>query len=248
MARRRSPTRLAAISSFAAARWLVAASLAALAALAIAACGSGSSGNGVASKSPAEILAASKAAAAAASSVHVAGALSSGGTPLTLNLDLVAGHGGRGRIAESGLSFELIVLDNTIYIKGSPSFYSHFGGAAATQLFQGKWLKAPASGGELASLASLANFGRLLDQTLASHGVLVKGPTSVVAGQPAIELRDASGNGSLYVATTGQPYPLQIVKHGSETGRVMLTNWNHPVLLTAPPGAIDLSQLEHAGH
>jgi hypothetical protein len=220
-----------------------------LAAALIAGCGAGSSsGNGVASKSPSEILAATKTAAAGASSVHVAGALSSGGTPLTLDMDLVSGRGGRGQISENGLSFELIVVGDTVYIKGSPAFYSHFGGAAAAQLFQGKWLQAPVSSGELASLASLTNLSRLLDQALASHDTLAKGATTTIAGQPVVELRGATNTGSLYIATTGQPYPIEVVKRGSETGHVSFTRWNDPVSLTAPSGAIDLSQLQHAGH
>jgi hypothetical protein len=228
---------------------LLLAPLLALVALTIAGCGSSSSsGNGISSKSPTEILAASKAAADSASSVHVAGTLASNGTPITLNLSLASGHGGRGQISEGSLSFELIVVGDTIYIKGSPAFYSHFGGAAAAQLFQGKWLKAPISGGELGSLAALTNFGKLLDQTLSSHGTLVKGATSTVAGQPVIELRDTSRNGSLFVATSGQPYPVEIVKHGSETGHIAFSAWNQPVSLSAPAGAIDLSRLQHAGH
>jgi hypothetical protein len=226
----------------------LAAALIALVLVAIAGCGDSSSGNGVASKTPAEILAATKAAADSASSVRVAGALSSGGSPITLNLSLVAGHGGRGQVSEGGLAFELIVIDSTVYIKGSPAFYSHFGGAAAAQLFQGKWLKASVSSGELASLASLTNLGKLLDQALAGHGTLAKGATTTVSGQPVIELRDTAKDGSLYVATTGQPYPIEIVKRGSETGHVSFTHWNEPVPLSAPSGAIDLSQLQHAGH
>ena len=221
-------------------------------ALAVAGCGSSSSssssGNGVSSKSATEILAASKAAADSASSVHVAGTLTSNGTPITLNLSLASGHGGRGQISEGNLSFNLIVIGDTIYIKGSPAFYSHFGGTAAAQLFQGKWLKAPVSGGELGSLAALTNFSQLLDQTLTGHGTLAKGATSTVAGQPVVELRDTSHNGSLFVATSGKPYPIQIVKHGSETGHITFTGWNQPVSLSAPSGAIDLSQLQHAGH
>ncbi len=223
--------------------------LLALVALAIAGCGSSSSsGNGVSSKSPSEILAASKAAADSASSVHVVGTLASNGTPITLNLSLATGHGGRGQISEGSLSFELIVVGDTIYIKGSPAFYSHFGGTAAAQLFQGKWLKAPISSGELGSLAALTNVGKLLDQTLTSHGTLAKGATTTVAGQAVIELRDTSHNGSLFVATTGKPYPIEIIKHGSETGHITFTNWNQPVSLSAPSDAIDLSQLQHAGH
>jgi hypothetical protein len=228
---------------------LLAAVLAMLVVIAITGCGSSStSGNGVSSKTPAEILAATKAAADGASSVHVAGALRSGGTPITLNLDLLAGHGGRGQISEGALAFELIVVDDTFYIKGSPSFYSHFGGAAAAQLFQGKWLKAPTTSGELASLASLTDLGKLLDQTLAGHTALVKGASTSIAGQPVIELRDIAKDGSLFVATTGQPYPIEIVKRGSETGHVSFTRWNEPVSLSAPPDAIDLSQLQHSGH
>jgi hypothetical protein len=216
---------------------------------ALAGCGSSSSsGNGVSSKSPTEILAASKAAADSAGSVHVVGTLTSNGTPITLNLHLASGHGGRGQISQGNLSFELIVIGDTIYIKGSPAFYSHFGGSAAAQLFQGKWLKAPVSGGELGSLAALTNFGKLLDQSLTSHGTLAKGVTTTLAGQPVIELRDTSHNGSLFVATTGKPYPIQIVKHGSETGHIAFTDWNQPVSLSTPSNAIDLSQLQHAGH
>lgn len=224
------------------------AALIALVLAAIAGCGSSSSGNGVASKTAPEILAATKAAADGASAAHVAGALSSGGSPITLNLDLVAGHGGRGQISEGGLAFELIVIDGTVYIKGSPAFYSHFGGAAAAQLFQGKWLKAPTTSGELASLASLTNLGHLLDQALSGHGALTKGPTTTISGQPVVELRGTSRDGSLYVATSGQPYPIEIVRRGSETGRVSFTGWNKPVPLSAPSGAIDLSQLQHSRH
>jgi hypothetical protein len=219
----------------------------ALLAIGLAGCGGSSSGNGVASKSASEIFAASQAAAASASSVHVAGALSSNGTPLTLNLDLSSGHGGRGRVSQGSLAFELLVVDDTVYIKGSPSFYSHFGGSAAAQLFQGKWLQAPASGSELASLASLTDFGKLINQSLDKHGALIKGPVTTVDGQSVIELRDATNNGSLYVATSGHPYPVQVVKRGSEPGRITFSRWNEPVSLSAPSSAIDLSQLEHSG-
>ncbi len=228
-------------------RILLALALAATLAL-LAGCGGGSSGNGVSSKSASEILAAAKSAADGATSVHVVGTIASGGKPITLNMEIAAGSGGRGQLSESGLSFELIVLDNTVYIKGSPQFYSHFGGAAAAQLFQGKWLKAPVSSGELATLASLTNLGKLLDQALAATGTLSKGASTTVAGQPVIELTDSAKNGALFVATTGKPYPIQIVKHGSESGKITFSDWNKPVTLSAPANAIDINQLQHAGH
>lgn len=129
-------------------------------------CGSSSSGNGIAAKSPTDIVAAAKVAADAANSVHVSGSIVSGGSPITLDLNLLAGKGGRGQLTENGLGFELIETDGTVYIKGSAAFYRHIGGTAAAQLLQGKWLKAPTTSKEFVSISSLTNLRALVDTTL----------------------------------------------------------------------------------
>jgi hypothetical protein len=212
-------------------------------------CGSSSSDNNIASKSATQILSESKAAADSATSVHVSGSLKSGGSPVTLDLNLVAGKGARGELSENGASFKLILLGDSAYISGSPAFYRSLGGAAAAQLLDGKWLKASATSGEFASFGSLANMRQLLDTTLASSGTLAKGATTVVNGQQAIALTDATKSGTLYVATSGKPYPVQIVKGGSENGKVDFDNWNKPVTITAPSSSVDLAELKAlAGH
>jgi len=214
----------------------------------LAGCGSsGSSENGVAAKSPTEILAATKAAAESASAVHVSGSLVSGGAPLTLDLSLVEGTGGKGRISENGLSFELIEVGGTVYISGSTEFYKHFAGPAAAQLLQGKWLKASATTGSLGPLGSLTDLKKLVNVALAQHGTLTKGAKTTIAGQPAIALTDTTQSGDLYVATTGQPYPIQISKSGAGGGSIAFGEWNKPVTITAPTNAISLSELQHAG-
>jgi hypothetical protein len=214
-------------------------------AISISACG-GSSGNGIASKSPQDILSASTAAADSATSVHVSGHQTSGSASITLDLSLLAGKGGRGLISNNGLSFELIVIGNVTYIKGSPSFYRRFGGSAAAQLFQGKWLKSSNSG-ELAVFSSLTDMRKLIDTELVAHGKVQKGSTTTIAGQKVIPLTDTSKGGILYVAATGKPYPIEITKHGSEGGTITFDHWNEPVSIKPPIGAIDLSQLEAAG-
>ena len=203
-----------------------------------------SSGNGIASKAPAEIVALAKVAADSASSVHVSGSIVSGGSPITLDLELLAGKGGRGRISENGLSFDLIQVDGTAYIRGSPAFYSHFGGPTAAQLFQGKWLKAPTSNGSFSTLGSLTNLSQLLDTALAEHGTLAKGTTTTLDGQQVLSVTDPSHGGTLYVATTGKPYPIEITKSGSSGGKISFDRWNAPVALAAPKNAIDLAQLQ----
>lgn len=221
----------------------------ALALLAIAGCGSNSSSdNGVAAKSPTEIVNASKAAAESASAVHVSGSTVTGGVPITLDLTLVKGQGGKGRISQNGLSFELIQVNGTAYISGSSEFYKHFAGAAAAQLLQGKWLKAPSTSGSFATLGSLTDLQKLVSAALAQHGTLTKGAKTTVEGHSAIAVTDSSQGGSLYVATTGKPYPIQISKSGAGGGKITFTEWDKPVTIAAPTNAVDINELQHAGH
>lgn len=221
----------------------------------LAGCGGGSSSsssassdNGVAGKSPADILAATKVASDAANTVHVSGSIVSGGSPITLDMNLLAGKGGRGQLSENGLAFELIQVGKTVYIKGSPAFYKKIGGTAAAQLLQGKWLKAPASDADFASLSQLTDLRQLVDQTLENHGSsLTKIGTSTIDGQKVVGITDKSKGGTLYIATTGRPYPIQIAKSGSGGGKITFDRWNSSVTLAAPTNAIDVAQLQHAG-
>jgi hypothetical protein len=205
---------------------------------------SASSGNGVASKTPARIVALAKAAAAGAASVHVAGSIVSQGKPISLNMELLARQGGKGRIALDGLSFRLIDVDRAVYVKGSTAFYSRFAGSTAARVLRGKWLKGSAKTGALASLASLADLRKLLDGTLAGHGALSRGASASIDGQKAVGVTDAAGDGTLYVAATGTPYPLEIVKAGPSGGRIVFDRWNQPVSLAVPTNAINVEQLE----
>jgi hypothetical protein len=222
---------------------------------ALAGCGSSSKSstsanaadNGVAGKSPEEIVAATKAAADSATSVHVSGSIvTKEGTGLTLNLEIAGSRGGRGQLSEGGASFELIQVGQTVYIKGSPDFYRRIGGAAAAQLLQGRWLKAPTSNPDFASIGSITNLRKLLDSALESHGTLKKGPVQTVDGRQAVGVVDTSQGGTLYVATTGRPYPVAIAKTGKSGGKVSFSRWNLPVSITAPANAIDITQLRSA--
>jgi hypothetical protein len=211
----------------------------------LAGCGS-SSGNGVASKSPAEIVAAARAAADAASSVRIAGTIANERTPISLDMELLAGWGGRGKVAQSGLSFQLIQVGGSIYIDGSAPFYRRIGGPAAAQLLQGRWLKAPASTGEFAPIASLTSLTGLMSSALASHGALTDTGVTTVDGQRAVGIEDVSEGGILYVATTGKPYPIEVLKHSGSAGRIVFDRWNKPVPLIAPANAIDIAKLQSA--
>lgn len=225
------------------------ASLFALALTALVGCGSSSSGNGVESKSAEEIVKEAKSAADEASSVHVSGSVTASGSPVTLDLSLATGKGATGQISQSGSTFKLIIDGSNAYISGSDAFYRKLGGAAASQLLAGKWLKVPVSTPEFASFDSLTNMRKLLDAALAGHGTLQKGSTTTIGGQSAIAVNDTTRGGTLYVATTGKPYPLQISKSGAEAGKITFDKWDEPVTISAPANSVNLSELKSlTGH
>ena len=210
--------------------------------VAVAGCGSSSSGNDVSSKSPDAIATASTDAIHGVKSVHVSGETVTGGSPTKFDLTLVSGKGGHGEMSQNGLSFQIVSLGGNVYINGSDTFWRHFGGQAAVQLFHGKWLKAPASG-QLASISSLTNLQELFGKLLTEHGTLAKGAITTVNGHKVIAVNDTTKGGTLYVATTGKPYPIEVQKKGSEGGRIAFDHYNEPVSLSAPANAVDLSQL-----
>jgi len=228
--------------------------LALVAAALLAGCGGSSttSGNGVASKSPDQIVAASKTAAAGASTVHIAGSIISENKPITLDMELVAGKGAKGHITVEGLGINVVEVEHAFYLNGSAAFYRHIAGNAAAQLLQGKWLKAPENGGNFSSLAQLTDLTKLVDATLSSHGTLKAAGTATINGQSAVGVTDTTKGGTLFVATTGAAYPLQISKGstsggGTSAGKIVFDRWNQPVTLTPPPNPININQLQ-SGH
>jgi hypothetical protein len=199
--------------------------------------------NNEASKPAARVLADANAAASSASSAHVSGSIESSGTPITLDLTTARGKGAKGSMSTNGLSFDLVRVGDTLYIRGSDAFLKHFAGPAVAQLLHGKWLKGPATRGRFRSLAPLTSLGALFAGISSHHGKLANDGKTTYKGQQVVVIRDTSDNSKLYVAATGKPYPVAIVggKKG-QSGTIAFDDWNKSVSLSAPSGAIDLSQ------
>jgi hypothetical protein len=226
------------------ARALVALTLA----VALAGCaGSSPMGNGVASRTPAQIVALATSAALGAASVHVAGSILGEGKPISLNMELDAEKGGKGQVTLGDLGIELVNVDRAVYVRGGAAFYRRFAGSAAARLLQGRWLRGSNTLGPLAPLTSLTNLRKLLSGTLAGHGTLTRAASMTVEGRQAVAVSDVAGGGTLYVASTGTPYPLEIVKRGAGAGKLVFNKWNQSVTLAVPPNPIDISQLHGRG-
>jgi hypothetical protein len=217
-----------------------------LAAVLLAGCGGSKKtapANDEASKPAVRVLADAKSAASSAASAHVSGSVRSNGTPITLDLTTARGKGAKGSMSTNGLGFQLVRIGDTLYIQGSDAFYKHFAGPAVAQLLHGKWLKAPATHGRLKSLAPLTSLGALFAGISAHHGKLANDGKSTYRGQPVVVIRDTSDNSKLYVAATGKPYPVALVGgKGGQTGSITFGDWNKPVSLSAPSGALDISR------
>jgi hypothetical protein len=230
-------------------RMLRVAVLAAAAGLALTGCG-GSGGpstlhvktvNGEAGKSAGQILRDARSAVTRASSVHLSGELQ---TTATLGLNLYLGaKGGRGTVSTNGLVVRVTRIGNAAYLSGTSTFYRQFTDAAGIHLLEGRWLKVPISDARFGAFGDLTNMQGLLAAMLQPKGAVVKSGTRTLDGIPVIGLRDSSGGGTLYVAATGPPYPVELRQSGAHHGVVTFDHWGGPVALRAPGHPVYLTQL-----
>jgi hypothetical protein len=217
--------------------------------------GCGSSDNGVAAKPASEILAATKTAAQSASSVHViAHSKITHGGALMLDASLAKAQG-HAQVSFYGLTIAVIRDGDTLYVKGNQAFAANMERSLGVKVPVGTWLKGPAKG-PLGQIGAFTEIQTELPTMLGGSGPIAKGAKTKIDGQPAIALKETRKlyTGTLYVATTGQPYPLKLTKSPTqaepgESGQTTFTNWNDPVTVTPPANAIDISQLAHVkGH
>jgi hypothetical protein len=219
--------------------WLV------LLALAIAGCGGsgGAKSNGIPDMTATQILAQMKKDVANAKSVHITGTGTSSGTNLSLDLQLERGTGGTGHIEIGGYGFDIVRIDDKLYFKADQAALKHFAGSVVAQLLAGKWFVVPAGSGGFGSFTPFTDLQKLMNQILTASGRVTKGEETKVGDQPAFTLTDTKNGGTLYVATTGPAYPLQLKPGKGKTGSISFTDWDQPVTLTAPTGALDYKKL-----
>jgi hypothetical protein len=221
-------------------RQLIRISAGLLAVVGLGACGGSAKPNGIASRSPQSILQSAVNAAESAHSVHLAGTVIRAGQQLKLDVDLVANQGSRGMIAVSGLSFQFIQTAGAIYIKADRAFLAHFGNPSAMR-FNGRWLKASPGSSGFGSFTGLTDLHALFHTLLGSHGALSKSGNTTFNGQSVVAIKDNSKGSTLYVASTGPPYPVGL--SNPNEGQLRLDHYNESVSLTAPSNPVDLSAL-----
>jgi hypothetical protein len=221
----------------------------------VSACGSGTTptatmlktpaSNGIAEKPAAQIVTTAYTAMESAVSVRVHGSISDSGQRYTIDLTMApAGVRGSMTAPFDGArlaSIDMVLTKGTMYVRSS-TLWQQVGGATLGSLLDNRWVTLPASSVAGFPFTNAKSFIKVLNngglKSLGKDRVL--GVKTTVDGEPAIEL---SGEGAvLYIATTGQPYPLEI-RQGSQN--VMYFQYSSlPASITAPPHPLDLSKLE----
>ena len=211
----------------------------------MAGCGGGASDNGVAKLSAADALKKVQVALKKVSSVHVSGHISTQGQDISLDLRDKAGAG-TGTITIGGGEIDVVRDGDNIYVKGDKDALTAFGASSAqASLVAGKWLRQSVSaGGSFATLADLLDTTALFGNVTTPTGTLKTGTTTTLNGHKVFTLVDSSpqGNGTLYVAATGDPLPLRVDQPGNSGGTLDF-EYDVPVDVKAPSGAVDLSKL-----
>jgi hypothetical protein len=224
-----------------------------IAALAVAGCGSGSSspatttssGNGEASKPAAQALSDAVNAAESASSLHMSGNVSSGATPIALDLSIAEGKGATGWVMLSGSKVELVIVGNAGYLKADSAFWTQFAGPdgpTIVRMLAGRWLKFPLDSPKFQPIVSFSRPNALFDSLKSSADSHLKNNgETMYKGQRVVALDAGATNGMLYVSATGKPYPVALVKGGSTGSAITFSDWNQSVSLTAPTDVLDVS-------
>jgi hypothetical protein len=208
---------------------------------------SSAGGDGVAALTADEILKKATAALQDADSVRIKGDGGSAGKRFAIDLRYAADKS-VGTLGINGQTIELRKLGQTVYLKGSRGFWMSNGGEVVAQLLTGKWLKTPLSDKRFSGLSELTDLEEAAAGILEPDGTITKGTQKTINGVPCIGLvSSGKDGGTLWVATTGEPYPVRIERSAGsgETGALDFTGYGEPVTVETPPAdlVVDVSKL-----
>jgi len=202
------------------------------------------------------------------SSVHIKGNVTDSGQNVTFDLAFGKGAGAVGSATYQGGTINLMLANDTLYVKGDQKIFAAAGaamGGSNPQLaaLAGKWLKlslkTPAGASSAPSSNPLSGLDKFADpNNLASQINKSTSTTTVtvadkktVNGESATGLKfsdstDPTSNAIIYVADKSH-LPLEIVPTaapGSTTsGTIDFVDYNKPVSVTPPADAVDMTQL-----
>jgi hypothetical protein len=216
--------------------------VAGLTALLLTACGGGDSTNGEAAKKGPQVATDAADALEKSGAAHLTGSVTEQGQSGTVDLHL-QGADVSGSIAIGGQQVQLVSTGGKIYAKAPAAFWSSFGApeSVAGQL-DGQWVIVPE---QAASSFGTFTLKGLADELRKPSNGSYKDPvgSDTLGGQEVVVVTQTDGS-TVDVAATGTPYPLKAENKGTDSpGTLNLGDFGKKTSITAPSGALDLSQL-----
>jgi len=177
-----------------------------------------------------------------ASSVHIFGSESSSSGLTSLNL-VVSPDVVGGTISEDGANIDVVVANGEVYLKADADFWQQVtSNPSSIQSLSGTWIEAPASNSDFAGVASLTDIWKQLKP----QGTLTKGSVATENGMAVIPLSDSRSDTSVYVADSGPPYIVSVIRDASSSrGYLTFDNYGQAAIPSVPTDAVDVSQYLH---
>jgi hypothetical protein len=202
--------------------------------------------NGVAALEPAAIIDKAKAALKTAKSFHINGAIKDEGQETDLDLK-ISGADVIGSMTVSKAKVELLRVGGKQFMKPDAAFWKLTAAAQADKVIAvvgDRWVVVPASNKDLGGLFTVTD----IDQLLEPDGTVTKGAPKPIDGTPAIGLVEGgSDGGTLYVATTGEPYPLKLEGPTAADGGLTFSEFGATFDDIKAPAAADQLDLSKIG-
>ncbi|MER5883505.1 hypothetical protein ABT160_06720 [Streptomyces sp. NPDC001941] len=198
--------------------------------------------NGVGKLNASAIEEKAQQAAEGAKAVRLDGTLVSKGGTYKLNMRLKQA-GATGSVTTKNSTFELLRVDDALYLKADAGFWSHGEAGAspsstdteAAGKLDDKYVRVPQDDPSYKQLRGFTDMAPLLGGLLALQGDLAKGDRNRVGGVRTIKVTagEEGDGGTLDVALEGTPYPLQM-ERGGGAGVLVLSDWDEDFALTPP--------------
>lgn len=196
--------------------------------------------------SPLEILAKAATAAKAQPSVRMAIDQGTASGSAKTDASVSKSNGASGTVSANGETVQFYATKANVWVKAAKEFWTKNASPAAAEMIGNKWVKAPVSNKQFAAFAAFGDYTVLFDEVMEPTGAVSKGELTEVNGQKAIIL--VSDSGQLWIATTGDPLPLQMKGKPTEagSGTVTFSQWGSAKVGSAPPDSdsIDLDKLK----
>lgn len=198
--------------------------------------------NGVSALAANEILQKATAALQGAKSYDIKGDIDSDGQQVYVHLK-ISGKDLIGVISSQGAKVEVLSVGGQNYVRPDEAFWkANLGdkGASVAELMGSRWAKLSATDKDFAELFKITDPSQLLKP----KGEVSKGETKQVPGGTAVGVVESGADGgTLWVATTGEPYPL-FLEGPAGKGHLTFTSFGASFPDIAPPGQSDIVDLD----